>query len=340
MREYWNDYVGGLPILVQMMSYNTDRVGNHLGTYFNDIACAAQAGLHFIGVHYRYESHGVYHHYDAFWNALPTLIEHHSPVAYDNVVNSLYKECPCGGYCWDAGDPWVQQLPLIRSIMTTGLHLHLASHDHHGVQVKFRGMRHSKEKDMIYPEHLPESTYLPMFPDVAIHYRCSDNLYGGMGLMSIGTLINHIPPESKYIYIFTESHARVLGSPLAHTGVAVLTKIMNDLKAFFPNAIIVIMRGGNEFTVWSQLAFANVTICSPSTFCLWPAVARTGLTYMPTTPYVAHNKNKPDQWADLGPNFRWIRDPHLYNNFTDKSTIKEVLDTISMDIPKLHRNLR
>jgi len=106
--------------------------------------------------------------------------------------------------------------------------------------------------------------------DVAIHYRCSDNLFGGMGLLSFGTLLKLIPPEANTIYIFTEYGNRLTGTPLAKAATHILQRLYSILSAAYPRAIVVIKRGGNEATAVAQLTLARkLTICSPSTFCVW-----------------------------------------------------------------------
>ena len=107
--------------------------------------------------------------------------------------------------------------------------------------------------------------------DVAVHYRCSDNLFGGMGLLSFGTLVDRIPVEAKTIYILTEYGKRLKNTPLAKAASHILHRLYSILTVAFPKAIVVIKRGGNEATALAQLTLAEqLTICSPSTFCMWP----------------------------------------------------------------------
>jgi hypothetical protein len=109
--------------------------------------------------------------------------------------------------------------------------------------------------------------------DVAIHYRCSDNLYGGMGLLSFGTLLKLIPADSRTVYLFTEYGNRLKGTPLAQAATHILHRLYSILSLAFPHAVIVIKRGGNEATAVAQLTLAKkVTICSASTFCFWSGI--------------------------------------------------------------------
>lgn len=105
---------------------------------------------------------------------------------------------------------------------------------------------------------------------MAIHYRCSDNLFGGMGLLSFGTLLRLVPPSAETIYVFTEYGNRLTGTPLAKASAHILHRLHSILRAAFPRAVVVVKRGGNEATAVAQLTLATkVTVCSPSTFCFW-----------------------------------------------------------------------
>ena len=67
-----------------------------------------------------------------------------------------------------------------------------------------------------------------------------------------------------------------------------------------------IMVGGDQFLDYARLAYSNVTICSSSTFCLWPALANNGDVYFPLTALVANSGSNATA-KDLGPRFHWIR---------------------------------
>ena len=59
------------------------------------------------------------------------------------------------------------------------------------------------------------------------------------------------------------------------------------------------------YTDMYRLAYAKLTICSVSTFCLWPAISSTNAAFVPRTPlFVGGNIN-----VNLG--FEWIQDPGI-----------------------------
>lgn len=72
----------------------------------------------------------------------------------------------------------------------------------------------------------------------------------------------------------------------------------------FPSAIVAILRGNNVFDDLARLTYANTTICSVSTFCLWPAIASNRTAFFPVTKLVA----KENTSFDYGDSFHWIKD--------------------------------
>lgn len=62
---------------------------------------------------------------------------------------------------------------VLPSVIRQGLYLHLNKKDHLGLTPEERGLK-LELTDMINKLH--NITMLPLIPDIAIHYRCSDNL--------------------------------------------------------------------------------------------------------------------------------------------------------------------
>ena len=332
LRGFWKPIIGDLPILVLPHAFDTNRLGNFLGNVFDSLSCAKIAGLHYIGIRVNYVGHQ--NSPESFFDALPLIYLNPNPSPPEKAIELVKKHCPCDRYCWWVTDLW---LPMIRSVVRKGLYLHLSMRDEYGATPEFKRL-HIQEHDII--SKVAKGQALPFYPDVAIHYRFSDNVFGGMGLLSIGTLIDRIPSHAKYIYVFTDSPQRLPNTPFARTCTDVLQGIFDDLQRAFPNAIIVLKRGGNEVTIWAQFAFANITICSPSTYCLWPAIAREGVTYMAATAYVGSVRQSQFGVIPYHEQWYWIQNPKIYNNFTKESTALEILKTIRIDLPDNIREKR
>lgn len=156
-----------------------------------------------------------------------------------------------------------------------------------------------------------------------------------MGLLSFGTLLRLIPAAAKTVYVFTEFGNRLKGTPLENAASHILHRLHSVLSTAFPNTVVVIKRGGNEATAVSQLALAKmVTICSPSTFCFWSAVAQTNVAYMPPTSYIAYARGSHKYEDPFHENFRWLRKGAVFNNFTRETDYRDIIKTVSRDVDK------
>eukprot|EP01041_Mallomonas_annulata_P007236 gene7236-14765_t len=95
--------------------------------------------------------------------------------------------------------------------------------------------------------------------EVAIHYRCGDNLnHGGYGLLPFSAFLNLVPISSKLIYILSESKHRDSNSFCQH----ILDSLYDTMIKHFPTAIVALIRGDNIIVDMMRLASANITICS------------------------------------------------------------------------------
>lgn len=314
-----------VPVLILGMSMQNDwefAIGNQMGNYFDSISCAAVTGTHFVGVK-NFHAKTWHRKHQRFYDAFPDIIENPNPVAYAEAFKTVPKHCDFTKR-WGPTDPWRTQMPLIRRLLEKGIYLHLAGKDSNGITVEEHGLHIDRRHDLV---NFADNRNLPLNPDVAIHYRCSDNWYDGMGLMSFGTVINRIPRDAKSIYVFTEYGRRLDGTPLAATATSILKALFSDLVLFFPKATIVIKRGGNIFTVYASIFLAEIAICAPSTFSLWPAVARHKAVYMPATSYVGATTG-----FFIHEHFHWIINASLHRNFTKDTSSAELLTVLRSDV--------
>ena len=129
----------------------TFQLGNTLGYYLNDLACASLAGAHFVAVHKTFsivqrEQLVTYRPLAAttttatatngadgttaasgggwssdseedqltFFNHLPDIIIHPNPLPPDQVKATMRKTCHCLQFCWENSEaPWLRRVPLI-----------------------------------------------------------------------------------------------------------------------------------------------------------------------------------------------------------------------------------
>jgi hypothetical protein len=142
---------------------------------------------------------------------------------------------------------------------------------------------------------------LPIVPDVTIQYRCGDNIgfgrthYGLMPFKAFVDRINlHLTATGKVaatasfsIYVIADSPMRASTHPYASRCGIILNSLYSHLQTHFPQAVVIIKRGGDVFLDVVRLTFAKVVICSASTFCLWPAISNLNTAYFPLTPLAA-----------------------------------------------------
>jgi hypothetical protein len=293
-----------LPVLVQTPCLSHGSLGNSLSQYFEGYSCAKKAGIHYLALS---PNTNMSH---PFFGSLPSIVPHPNPIVNSAAIkHNISRICPCPDMCheWnyglmhrnmkEIGATFLKAIlsymqskgsmdPLVPNRLTL---LPGASN-----MIGFNGSRNVNERT------------LPDIPDVAIHYRCGDNTVTHYGFMPFRVFRKHIPPESKYIYVMAESPYR---NSKHHQNVRcqfIFDSLHQYLMSSFPHTIVAILRGNDIFDDMARLTLANTTICSVSTFCLWPAVANTHTAYFPLTRLVA----KEDvESFDYGNSFHWLKDP-------------------------------
>jgi hypothetical protein len=292
----WKGVSGELEILVSSPCMGSDSIGNNLGVYFESISCANRAGLHYVAVAKVWEPKRK-DKPTTFFNALPTVVEHPSPVAQHQTQLKLQEHCKCPGSCHERKvSAWVKSLDTIKPLFVTALEAHLKSPDSN---IPSSTLVTTADKSTAQI-----GSSLPLIPDAAIHYRCGDNWVGHYGFLPFKAF-DRIPQESKTIYILAERRSRKTDTKLAAKCDAILFSLFNYMTAHYPNAEVLLRRGDDLYLDMARLTFANTTVCSVSTFCLWPAVANRGKAYFPLTKLIVGG----DSSVNLG--FQWITDVNV-----------------------------
>jgi hypothetical protein len=319
------------------MTFGTYTMGNQLGRYFGDLSCAMSTGMHVIGVHSELAADSAYAQFvNDFWKNIPTIIVNKNPASsLSDGLEKVRQKCTCERYCWRGEDPLMDHIPMVRNIMRQALHGYL-----NGERSNHTKLIHSQHefKDSIDITTASNYTKYPRVADYAVHFRCSDNLFGGMGLLSFGTVIKHIPLNARFIYVFTEYGARLYNTPLAAVASDVLHALVRVIKNAAPNAVVVVTRGGDVLTVWAELFLAKVLLCSTSTFCLFPALGRgpEAPILMPENDYMMYNvrTHQPIPAANIGPNWTWLPSRDTYHrNFTAQTPASAIIETLMADVP-------
>lgn len=328
-------------------------LGNALGNYLTEVACAAESKVDLIlgtllwdfpSMPYEYKGDNVASttvinkeqtaHFNAsdihdidFFNALPATFKFSeftgSNISIDDrrAISARVREtCKCGQGCWGhSNTPWLKQLKLIISILRPAIEYHFAAHK----SIATRGTVLS-EHDL---SSAPRGVFLPIVPDVLIQYRCGDNVPSKYyGFLKFKALIDVVPADSKFIYVRSDSpfRAKVMGS---HTFSAKCAPIIHELfvtlKNKFPKATVIATMGGDPFLDYYRIYKAKVIVCSVSTFCLWPAIASLGRVYYPSSVVVAAGTN-----PDLGSNFTWLPGSSVIIDFQKNTPLSTIFQRL------------
>lgn len=320
----WEPFVGNLNVLAYSFCGTTNELGNRLGNFFTELACADASGVNFITVHFDWDLIGSHHvnqteankifenRKHAFLTGLPDVIVHENPVADRGAaVTQIQHHCKCTRYCWGhINAPWVNRTALIGKYMFEAINAYWKNVG-------------KDEYTVISPDvdvtNAKAGEHLPIVPDVALQYRCGDNIgFSYMyGVLPFTAFDDKIPKDAKYIYVLSDHPTRSAHSPYSGRCQLILQGLFEYLKERHPTSTIVVKRGGDIFLDYVRFAMAKVTICSASSYCFWPslgAVHNKGIVHFPVTSLIA-GADSIDLAPDFGPNFRWIAKPEIISNF-------------------------
>ena len=158
--------------------------------------------------------------------------------------------------------------------------------------------------------NVPTGTSLPFVPHVAIHYRCSDNFVGHYGFLPFYKFVEIIPADfTESIFVLAENKTRKTAHRKHLTAKCdwIFDSMFSFLVKHFPHAKVLIRRGDDPYLDFARLSYAKVTICSVSSFCLWPAIINNGSAHFPRTKLILGG----DATVNLGPSFHWIKQPQI-----------------------------
>ena len=234
---------------------------------------------------------------------------------------NVRAHCRCSIFCWQDGNAaWVKRTPLIRSIFSRTL-------QEYSNMNKFSTSYLTINSSVDILLGTVDSGRLPLIPDVLLHLRCSDTFHHARyGFMPFKAYLPLIPANARYIYVTSDHPGRQGNDEKRNSGrgcTEVCRALHTYLSSHFPHAVVVVKRGEDVLVAMAQMFLANVTICSASTFCLWPAVAKVdNIAYFPLSAVVLNNKA-----VDLGPNFKWLTDKVI--NFHNNERVEDIIATLT-----------
>ena len=299
--------------------FDHHNAGNRLGDLFNSLGCAELAGLN-VAID------GSTWPAVPFLSSLPRIVKHDTPATSKTTAVSMVKaNCmACEKYCHeDSKNPWIHALPIIRKEM----HRAAVEHVKHFNQTTINRLTDFTSEP---------GAILPVIPTVTVQYRCGDNVENmpdRYGFIPFGAITDKIPQDAEYIYIVSDPPERSIARAAEFNSKCndIIKALHQHVSSRFQCATVVAKRGGDLFLDFARFTLSNITICSSSTFCLWPALANRNTVYMPTSLTMggATQSLRPD----FGPNIFFLDEP-MVSNFTKHTAVSDILRSLR----SFHRN--
>ena len=137
-----------------------------------------------------------------------------------------------------------------------------------------------------------------------------------------------IPATARTIFVLSEDRQRAPHRrELIKTCDSILEALFSHLTDAFPEATILNRRGDDVFADFARLTYSPVTVCSPSTFCLYPALIHKGTrAYFPLSPLVlAGNRTLLDH---IGPRVDWFESPKIVLGYPYRKKPQKLLELL------------
>ena len=318
MNKYWANFSSdsNIPVMVIIVDYNMKQIGNMLGLYMSQVACGELAGAHEIvidiqdfrkgevlrksnkrrgvigGIFFDESRPPIYVNPSPAINMDTAILnfQHGECILYKKQIAKLNPKMVC---CpWLTFFPITKMVPSYRRIVKPAMDRamdHLFRLNKLNTTLFFPEKlivtegRPAEPHGMIDKPLLAPVAGLPLWPDVTIHVRCSDNVaYLRMGLTPFRFILSSIPTNAKYIFIASEASENTKNYHLCGP---ILQELHSLVIKQHPTAYVVLRTGGNDVSMFIALAMfinSQTIICSASTFCLHFAISRsTGKAILP-----------------------------------------------------------
>eukprot|EP01036_Dinobryon_divergens_P026667 gene26667-35343_t len=251
----------------------------------------------------------------AFFSALPSIVlNSHQNIAGQrhDIKHRIESACPCHEFCWTKVDaPWLHHIDWMMDAIRTGTTAFVSAY---GPQ-------------NLIPAVTKAKVSLPAIPDVAIHYRCGDNLTAfihGYGVLPFAAILRLIPSSARFIYVFTNDNVKHhhCGSIMKRI-VKYLSKHLKKKNLSAPDGsaatpvVVKLFRDGDPLVAFTRLLYANTLICSSSTFCFYAALANNGTAvHFPRTHLIA----RPSSSDVYGSRFHWIEEDQIMDAWSQDTS--------------------
>ena len=324
INQFYVNYTEGLPVMIKVIGWQISRnqFGNYFGMLLNDYACAYVSRAHMLlFIESADTKNYVVHSVEAY---LPVVVVHQNP-ADVSIGKELAKTCGPYPFPWESGGSVFFNEGAISTVRKIVNHaINSIGYEHHKNKTTIKKHKH----DHIHSHNAIEVNFTyPISGDVAIHYRCSDNVrFSGYGLLPFPTIISLIPPAAKYIYVHTE------GTHEGHLCHSVVKALFEDIEKAFPTAYVVLFVKNAIFeTMYDFINTRLALICSSSTFCFHAALGKVqGDIYMPRTWYGGQSNFSYPSWHYIEQKSRSAWPDEIFNSTNNYSYFIKTLRNLTL----------
>jgi hypothetical protein len=354
----------------QIFVFSTDQpweaaFGNAVGFVWEAIGCAKAANADF---HWHWPPRELttqVPEVERFLRSWPTYLENPENEVEGGMVTLLHvkQHCPCFYYCWEythaawlkarwfTSKLWHQKMSeYVADAVERFSGVSIPGTDTAATEIKYSGQMATFLPVEYFDRALSSSAVpgsgtaspvrLPLIPDVALHLRCSDiitttnigdlaKIHTHYGFLNFHHYASYIPPHARLVYVLSDPINR--GSDGAMCG-SILAAFVRFLREVVPTHMSIMVKRGGEI-MFAQAAFtlAEVTVCSPSTFCFWAAAASNTTAYYPVSPLIYAGKEVP-----VSHSLRWISNPQLHH-FTAADDIQHIVQALTANLTSARR---
>ena len=306
------------PVLIHTPCFEDESFGNFFSNYIEARLCADAAGLNYVAINLVHPNSFLLIDHP-FFQTLPRIAINNNAGKLGRVHSQgkLRELCKCSSSCHASSRALMHHnIPFVASVFQHAMDsywnrqqssvrsLSLSVLPNHSGSVLWNGSAIIRLDNIESGTGILNKTNLPIIPDVVIHYRCGDNVNALYGFVPFALYKDIIPKDTKYIYVLSENPNRKTLDHHRERCQRVLEGLLKYLKVYFSTAIILILRGHDVFEDLARLTYAPMTICSPSTYCFFPAISSKTKAYFPETGLVAGSLTK----DNYGPYFHWLTD--------------------------------
>ena len=159
----WRSELGNVPALVYPFCVDSHSLGNYLGIYFNEVACALGSGAHFISTRTSdalfFVPRNTTGDHSKFFAVLPSIIVNENPLLQEEVKKKMREVCKCDRFCWSDKDG-----PMFKNLPWTVKHVRNAIESYLSTINISTGTILTTDTDIT----TAPGSFLPIIPDVAI----------------------------------------------------------------------------------------------------------------------------------------------------------------------------